>query len=89
MNIIEKNPSRARCEIIAEYLIRSKCTVREAASYFKISKSTVHKDVTDRIKQIDPQLYKKVRKVLNKNKAERHLRGGNATKLKFSNRIKI
>ncbi len=66
-----------------EYLIASNSTVRAAAEYFSISKSTVHKDVTERLYGIDKELYSKVREVLNKNLSERHIRGGLATKNKY------
>ena len=67
----------------AEYIIAENATVRAAASHFSISKSTVHKDVTERLKEIDKQLYKDVREVLNTNLSERHIRGGQATKNKY------
>ena len=67
----------------AQYIIETKSTVRAAAIYFNISKSTVHKDVTERLKAIDRQLYKEVREVLNTNLSERHIRGGLATKNKY------
>ncbi len=67
----------------AEYIKESGATVRAAAVHFKISKSTVHKDVAERLKEIDKQLFKDVRKVLNKNLSERHIRGGMATKNKY------
>ena len=69
---------------LAQYIIDSKDTVRGAAAKFGISKSTVHKDVSERLKQINPRLAKEVRVVLDENKAERHMRGGMATKLKYS-----
>ena len=69
---------------IARYIIDSKDTVRGAAKKFAISKSTVHKDVSERLKKINPSLAKEVRSVLDENKAERHIRGGMATKLKYS-----
>ena len=72
---------------LAHYIINSKDTVRGAASKFGISKSTVHKDLSERLLKINPVLAKEVRKILDKNKAERHIRGGMATKLKYS-RIK-
>ena len=75
--------SKERCEILGEYIIKSGATVREAAKYFSVSKSTVHKDVTERLYIENRQLYKKVKIVLDKNKAERHLRGGEATKQKY------
>ena len=72
----------------AEYIITTNSTVRAAAAYFNISKSTVHKDVTERLKGIDKKLYLEVREVLNKNLSERHIRGGIATKNKYLNKIK-
>lgn len=68
---------------IAEYIIENNSTVRGTASAFGVSKSTVHKDVTERIKESHPSLCEDVRKVLNVNKAERHIRGGLATKRKY------
>ena len=68
---------------LAQYIIDSKDTVRGAAKKFCISKSTVHKDVTERLAEINPSLAKEVRKILDENKAERHIRGGMATKLKY------
>ena len=67
---------RERCETIAEYIIRTKDTVRGAAAEFGVSKSTVHKDITERLGKISPS-------VLEQNQAERHLRGGEATKQKY------
>lgn len=69
---------------LAHYIIDSKDTVRGAAKKFGISKSTVHKDVSERLKKINPSLAKQVRVVLDENKAERHIRGGMATKMKYS-----
>ncbi len=68
---------------IARYIIESEATVRQAAKKFGVSKSTVHKDVSDRLQYISPVLAKEVRKVLDVNKAERHIRGGQATKEKY------
>jgi putative DeoR family transcriptional regulator (stage III sporulation protein D) len=68
---------------LAQYIIDSKDTVRGAAKKFGVSKSTVHKDVSQRLKSISPSLAAEVRKVLDENKAERHIRGGMATKLKY------
>ena len=73
---------RAIC--LAQYIIDSKDTVRGAAKRFGISKSTVHKDVSERLININPSLAREVRFILDENKAERHIRGGMATKLKFS-----
>ena len=68
---------------LAEYILEYKTTVRNAAKRFGVSKSTVHKDVTERLAEIDAELAKKVHSVLDINKAERHLRGGLATKEKY------
>ena len=68
---------------LAKYIIDSKDTVRGTAKKFGISKSTVHKDVTERMKKINPILAKNVREILDENKAGRHIRGGMATKLKY------
>lgn len=73
-----------RATSLAHYIIDSKDTVRGAAKKFGISKSTVHKDVSERLKKINPGLAKEVRVILDENKAERHMRGGMATKLKYS-----
>lgn len=72
-----------RVTTCARYLIENGCTVREAASHFKISKSTVHTDLTKRLRSIDFLLYKEVRKILEVNLAERHIRGGESTKNKY------
>ena len=69
---------------LAHYIIDSKDTVRGAARKFGISKSTVHKDFSERILKINPALALEVREILDENKAERHIRGGMATKLKYS-----
>ena len=68
---------------LAHYIIDSKDTVRGTAKKFGISKSTVHKDVSERLLKINPRLAEEVRKILDENKAERHIRGGMATKLKY------
>ncbi len=81
-----KNDSiEKRVVILAQYIIESKDTVRGAAKKFGVSKSTVHKDVSERLKEVSPSLFEEVRKVLDENKAERHIRGGMATKLKYKN----
>lgn len=72
---------------IAEYIIETKDTVRGAAKKFGVSKSTVHKDMTSRLEKIDPILSKDVRKILDINKKERHIRGGMATKMKYKKKI--
>lgn len=73
---------------LAKYIIENKCTVREAAKKFGISKSTVHKDVTERLNRINKILADEVRGILMENKQERHLRGGYATREKYRNRRK-
>jgi putative DeoR family transcriptional regulator (stage III sporulation protein D) len=70
------------CEL-AVYIIETGATVRSAAKVFSISKSTVHKDLQQRLRKCDPALYHQVRQVLDKNKQERHIRGGLATKRKY------
>jgi putative DeoR family transcriptional regulator (stage III sporulation protein D) len=72
-----------RAVILGEYILDTGATVRATAKVFKISKSTVHKDVTERLMQDNPQLYKQVKAVLEKNKQERHIRGGLATRKKY------
>ena len=71
---------------IANYIIECNATVRQTAKNFGVSKSTVHKDVTDRLMQINPTLAKQARQVLDVNKSERHIRGGMATKEKYLHR---
>ncbi|HJA06279.1 MAG TPA: sporulation transcriptional regulator SpoIIID [Candidatus Mediterraneibacter pullicola] len=68
---------------IANYIIENNATVRQTAKQFRISKSTVHKDVTERLLQINPTLAGEARKVLDMNKSERHIRGGMATREKY------
>lgn len=70
------------CEL-GEYIVEHKATVRAAAKKFGVSKSTVHKDVSDRLKTSNPELYKQVREILDINKQERHIRGGLATRKKY------
>lgn len=72
-----------RAIALAQYMIEEDATVRQAAKKFAISKSTVHKDVTQRLKVVHPNLYEQVKKVLDKNKQERHIRGGMATREKY------
>ena len=76
------NIEERACEI-AVYIIEKKETVRNAAKVFNISKSTVHKDLTERLKKINKELFIKARDVLDLNKAERHIRGGEATRKKY------
>lgn len=68
---------------LAEYILENKSTVRKAAKKYNVSKSTVHKDITERLCEINPTLAEKVHNVLNQNKAERHIRGGLATREKY------
>ena len=70
------------CEL-AVYMIETGATVRSAAKHFGISKSTVHKDLQQRLPRVNPALYAQVRQVLDENKRERHIRGGMATRMKY------
>lgn len=72
-----------RAVAVADYMIECNATVRQAAKKFGISKSTVHKDITERLEQINPSLAAQARVVLDINKSERHIRGGMATKEKY------
>lgn len=72
-----------RCITLGEYIAENRATVRKAAEVYGISKSTVHIDVTKRLSRISPALYEEVNGVLQENKAQRHIRGGNATKEKY------
>jgi len=74
---------KERCEELAEYVLETGCTVRTAAKHFGISKSTVHKDLTEKLYAYHSSLYDDIQKVLKKNKSERHIRGGEATRLKY------
>ena len=73
-----------RCIDLGHYIVETKATVRQAAMVFGISKSTVHNDVTKRLSVINPLLCSEVKEVLDENKAQRHIRGGMATKKKYS-----
>ncbi len=68
---------------LAAFILENKATVRAAAAKFGISKSTVHKDLTERLRRVDPGLYAQVRQLLDWNKAQRHIRGGLATRRKY------
>ena len=72
-----------RARELAVYLIERRTTIRDAAKHFSVSKSTVHKDLSERVREIDRSLYVQVKEILEQNKAERHLRGGDATKRKY------
>ncbi len=75
--------SKERSVVLGSYIIETGDTVRAVAKKFGISKSTVHKDVTQTLKKLDKSLYEKVKLILEKNKQERHIRGGEATKQKY------
>lgn len=77
---------RERCELLAEYVIETKDTVRATAKHFGISKSTVHKDLSQKLKFFNPRLYSEVKEILEINKSLRHLRGGEATRQKYLNK---
>lgn len=74
---------KTRPEIFGEYLVQNNCTIRTVAKEFNISKSTVHLDLSKKLKRINLILYKNVKSILERNFAERNIRGGNATKLKY------
>ena len=78
-----KNYSFERAAELGRYIVETGATVRKTAAVFNVSKSTVHKDVTERLKCFKPELYRQVAKVLQKNKNERHIRGGIATREKY------
>ena len=78
-----KNDSKnERAKELGKYIAQHECTVRDAAKHFCIGKSTVHKDVTERLAYLEPELYERVRKILDYNLSVRHLRGGEATRQK-------
>ena len=74
---------KERSVVFAEYMIEYGATVRAAANHFGISKSTVHKDITTKLRYVNPVLYRSVKEVLALNKSERHIRGGEATRKKY------
>ena len=74
---------KERCEAIAEFVIETEATVRFAALHFGVSKSTVHKDLSQKLKYFNQNMYEEVKKILEKNKNERHIRGGEATRKKY------
>ncbi len=78
-----KGAVEERAVELGEYILEHQTTVRAAAKKFHISKSTVHKDVSDRLQTVNPQLYGEVRRILEINKAQRHIRGGIATREKY------
>ena len=84
MRKVYSDRSEERCEQIALYMLENNATVRKAASQFGISKSTVHKDVTGTLKKYNYRLYLRVKELLDVNKSERHVRGGEATRKKYN-----
>ncbi|KAJ48763.1 putative DeoR family transcriptional regulator (stage III sporulation protein D) [Clostridium tetanomorphum] len=68
---------------VANYIISSKATIRKTAKVFGVSKSTIHKDMTERLPKINPQIAREAKTILDYNKSERHIRGGKATKMKY------
>ena len=80
------NEIEERVKKVATYMIETGSTVRQTAKVFNISKSTIHKDISQRLEEINPLLAQEAKKVLEKNKEERHIRGGMATKLKYESR---
>ncbi len=83
-----KSHIEERAIVVAKYILERNTTVRQTAKTFGVSKSTIHKDVTERLEEINPSLAKEVKMVLEKNKSERHIRGGMATKLKYEKEVK-
>lgn len=79
-----QNYIRKRAVTVAQHILQTADTVRQTAEIFGISKSTVHKDVSERLPRIDKELADQVKTILDKNKAERHLRGGEATRRKYA-----
>lgn len=82
------NDIEERVKKVATYMIETGSTVRQTAKVFNISKSTIHKDISQRLEEINPALAIEAKKVLEKNKEERHIRGGMATKLKYETKKK-
>ena len=80
---MKMSEKKERCEILAEYLIKNRTTVRCVAAKFGISKSTVHKDVTEKLERENKGLFEEVKEILEINKSERHIRGGEATRKKY------
>ena len=79
--------AKERCVILGAYLVENKATVRSVAKHFGISKSTVHKDITQALKKINQTLYLQAKEILDINKQERHLRGGEATRKKYQHEL--
>lgn len=81
--MIYYNNIEERCIKLGKYVVENKATVRETAKNFCVSKSTVHKDITEKLSKVDFSLYEEVEKILQLNKSERHIRGGEATRRKY------
>ncbi|NLG33271.1 MAG: sporulation transcriptional regulator SpoIIID [Syntrophomonadaceae bacterium] len=84
-----QNYIRKRAVKVAQHILQTSNTVRQTAEVFGISKSTIHKDVAERLPRINQELYEQVKAILDKNKAERHIRGGEATKQKYASSHKL
>ena len=74
-----------RAAMFARYIIDNNATVRKTAKHFNISKSTVHKDISERLQRLNPALFSEAKEILDENKSQRHIRGGLATKIKYAN----
>ncbi len=81
---LKENSNEERCVILGTYIVENNATVRATAKQFGISKSTVHQDITAKLAQVNKPLHDEVKAVLDKNKQERHIRGGEATKQKYA-----
>lgn len=84
-----QNYIRKRAVKLARHIVQTSDTVRATANVFGISKSTVHKDVTERLPRISEELFHQVKNILDKNKSERHLRGGEATRKKYAKAVEF
>lgn len=84
--IMTNNSKNIRAIELGKYIVETECTVRDAAKQFGMGKSTVHKDVTERLPKTEPELFERVRKILDYNLSVRHLRGGEATKQKCAHK---
>ena len=83
MKPCSENNNQERCVILGKFIVENNATVRSAAQQFGISKSTVHQDITTKLEKTNKALFEEVKTVLDKNKQERHIRGGEATKRKY------
>ena len=87
--MVRASSYKERCVTLANYLVENKTTVRKVAAHFGVSKSTVHKDITENLKKINKPLYCQVKQILDINKKERHIRGGEATKNKYKKSVQM